>query len=318
MFKNLTLYDYILTIFTSVVIFLSWYGLYAYNRIKNLTRQLNEANNAREIERHNLEILNHDLNNQIHEVNQRNQFLENRNRNQIERNIGLENEIQSLRNQIVRLNRRNEKPGQAYHFLREDNNRLRREINNLRELIEDNNRPRSEINNLRVLREEGILRSAQQAERINSLEEVNRNLVSENRNLVSENRNLVNERINQETLANEITQLRGLLNNISTEMQNILHPNANHQRPIQINRTNPAERIEQWRSLNDYLTSQNTILVNRVRLFQNQLQQLNNLTANNEQLNANRADLLHQLDNLQNDYVRLDVRPAATLQPLPP
>ncbi len=301
MFKNLTLYDYILTIFTSVVIFLSWYGLYAYNRIKNLTRQLNEANNAREIERHNLEILNHDLNNQIHEVNQRNQFLENRNRNQIERNIGLENEIQSLRNQIVRLNRRNEEPGQAYHFLREDNNRLRREINNLRELIE-----------------EGILRSAQQAERINSLEEVNRNLVSENRNLVSENRNLVNERINQETLANEITQLRGLLNNISTEMQNILHPNANHQRPIQINRTNPAERIEQWRSLNDYLTSQNTILVNRVRLFQNQLQQLNNLTANNEQLNANRADLLHQLDNLQNDYVRLDVRPAATLQPLPP
>ena len=62
-------------------------------------------------------------------------------------------------------------------------------------------------------------------------------------------------------------------------------------------RTNPAERIEH---------------------LQNQFQQLANLAADYNRLNANRIDLINQIDVLQNNYVPLDVRPPVTRQTLPP
>jgi chromosome segregation ATPase len=177
MFRYLTLYDSILTIFTSVTIILTWYSWYAYDRIKNLIRQLNEVNNPRPIERHNPEGFNHYLNNRFDELNRRNQLLENANRHQSERIEHLENGNQLLNDQIGQLNREirqlnrqidnmGREPGQYYHHL-----------------IEQNNRQRGEINNLRELREYNIRGLATQTERNNSLEDANRNLVGERNEL---------------------------------------------------------------------------------------------------------------------------------------
>jgi hypothetical protein len=152
---------------------------------------------------------------------------------------------------------------------------------------------------------------AQLVERFNILEENYRNLVSERRNQETSSANSRELERNAEN-----PWLRGQLENNFNDQP--IQNRRYQQRQIQINQTNPAERIEQWKSLNDFLTNENTILGNRVRLFQNQLQQLNNLTANNELLNKSKEDLLKQLSDLQNEYVTFDVRPPASLHPLPP
>ena len=164
---NLTLDDYILALFSLVTIILIINSLNAYTEIRNLrliNEELRTVIEARiEINRLQTEI--QETSSTIINANQRSQTLENNNRYQSGRINDLKNDIQTLINRNVRLN----------EILRCRPQPIcqTEEVNNLRN---DNNR-------LREAREESIRKTAQQAEKINSLEEQKKTLECDKNNL---------------------------------------------------------------------------------------------------------------------------------------
>ena len=72
---------------------------------------------------------------------------------------------------------------------------------------------------------------------------------------------------------------------------------------------NPAQRIEQWSSVNETIKTRNNIMKNRTQTLQNQIIHMRNLINENTNLTTELNKLSTDLDTLNNAFSGSDVPP---------